>query len=137
MYVSGSVSLAALEVLVHWGKSALDVAFVLYRVDIPESVSVSDIAASTLPADWRSERITPVTQDLGSEWLHARRSAVLRVPSAIVPKEANYVLNPLHHDFPAITFGKPERFSFDRRIYAEATAHKKEPRTADRLRGAK
>jgi RES domain-containing protein len=119
VYVSGSVSLAALEVLVHWGKSALGIGFLLYPVDIPDSASLVEIAARTLPAHWRTERIPTVTQEIGSKWLHSLRSAVLKVPSVIVPGEANYVLNPLHPGFPIITFRKPETFSFDRRIFAE------------------
>jgi RES domain-containing protein len=50
--------------------------------------------------------------------VRASRSAVLAVPSVIVPGEPNLLLNPAHADFKSIAIGKPEPFSFDPRLLA-------------------
>jgi RES domain-containing protein len=44
------------------------------------------------------------------------RSAVLELPSVIIPSESNFLLNTSHPDFKLITIGKPEAFSFDSRL---------------------
>lgn len=68
------------------------------------------------PDSWRKTPYPPETQSFGAEWARARRSAVLRVPSAVVPGEFNYLLNPAHPGFARIKTGKPEPFHFDARL---------------------
>jgi RES domain-containing protein len=53
----------------------------------------------------------------GSRWFRAARTAVLEVPSAIVPSEKNYLLNPLHSDFRRIRVGRARPFVFDPRMW--------------------
>jgi RES domain-containing protein len=53
------------------------------------------------------------TRDIGTNWPKGLRSAVLVVPSAIIPQEPNCVLNPEHPDFLKIRFDSPEPFYFD------------------------
>jgi RES domain-containing protein len=69
-----------------------------------------------LPKDWR---IYPAPQSLctiGDRWLDEMRSAILSVPSVIVPMERVYVVNPLHADYKKIKIGEPQDFPFDKRL---------------------
>jgi RES domain-containing protein len=68
------------------------------------------------PETWRAMPHSLETQTFGAAWARERRSVTLRVPSAVVPGEFNYLINPLHPDFERVKIGKPERFSFDPRL---------------------
>lgn len=115
VYVSGALSLAALELFVHLGnrsRSALEL--VSIPVEIPEEL-ISELPG--LPEDWRAEPPPNATKTIGSQWLRSGGGCVLRVPSAIVPVEFNYLVNPAHSDFPSIEIGEDRSFSFDPRMW--------------------
>jgi RES domain-containing protein len=59
----------------------------------------STILLAGLPKNWQSMMAYPTLQTLGSEWYQSRQSLVLKVPSAIIPKEYNYLVNTLHPGF--------------------------------------
>lgn len=114
IYVSEHLSLAVLESLVHFGGHIPQSAFSVFKVEIPEAISIDEVA--NLPADWQNIPFPASTQDIGDTWVHEGRTAVLKVPCVIVPSEFNYVLNPLHPAFKGIRIGKPETFYFDPRL---------------------
>jgi len=116
VYLSGTMSLAALEVLVHHRRTDLRIPFVSVRIEIPEDVAIETLPPEQLPAEWRSEPISPATQQIGMVWLSAARTALLRVPSAVIPEEHNYVLNALHPDSARLKVAAPEPFTFDPRL---------------------
>lgn len=91
--------------------------FVAIPADIPVSVQITRLAQAVLPADWRRYPAPPPLADLGTRWARARKTAVLAVPSAVIPSELNYLLNPLHPAFKQIQIGKPESFRFDPRVW--------------------
>jgi RES domain-containing protein len=109
-----TVSLAALEVLVQF--SVLPRDFVLTEIHIPAVVIVEFVSEQDLPTDWRSLSPSPTTQEIGRRWAVELGTAVLSVPSAIVPIERNYVLNPRHPDFGQIEFLPSTPFRFDPRL---------------------
>jgi RES domain-containing protein len=115
VYVAGSRSLAVLEILAHIGRATLLPAYVLISCSFGETL-ILDVETRTLPAGWRGYPSPPALQTIGDRWLRESTSAVLRVPSAIVPAESNYLLNPAHADFSTITVQPPERFEFDLRL---------------------
>ena len=115
VYLSESQALAALEMLVH-----LDVAdalrhYQVCKVTFDEAL-VRRVDPTMLPKTWRKDPPPRAVQRIGDEWVAASSSAVLQVPSAIVPAELNYLLNPAHPDLSRITIGPPETFRFDRRL---------------------
>jgi RES domain-containing protein len=114
IYASASRSLAALEILVHY--SVLPKGFLITSVYIPHTVSIMDVPDAVLIEGWDQPVPIHATQEYGRIWIAARSSAVLRVPSAVVPNEWNYVLNVLHPEFRGITFGLSEPFHFDPRL---------------------
>ena len=112
VYSSGSKALAALESLVH-----LNPPVIFKYVAIPIEFDDALVEKVTvLPVEWTEEPPPPATKDIGDVWVKEARSAVLELPSVIVPGEPNYLLNPAHPDFKKIVIGKSEPFSFDPRL---------------------
>ena len=70
----------------------------------------------SLPKNWRRYPTIPENQAICDLWVAEARSLVLRVPSAVIPSSANFLLNPLHPAFPSVTIDRPERFAFDPRL---------------------
>lgn len=89
---------------------------VLARAEIPDGVSIRVVSPTELPTHWRDPDPPQSLRDLGRDWLRCGEAACLKVPSAIVPEEWNYLLNPQHPDFGKLIFGVAEEFHFDRRL---------------------
>lgn len=115
VYVSETRALATLEILAGLRTPSVIPAYVLIRVEVDEAW-VAELDERRLPKGWRDSPPGDATQRLGDRWIEAAESAVLRVPSAIVPSEFNYVLNPAHPDFARIRTGRAEALYFDPRI---------------------
>lgn len=101
LYTSSSVSLASLEYLVHNYHLLSNNDVVLAEIEINPSSPIEFCNEIDLPADWNEHTYTPLaTQQMGAQFLMELKSYVLRVPSAIVPMEYNFLLNPQHeaHD---------------------------------------
>jgi len=116
VYASQSRALAALELLVHLNPPC-PFRYKTIRVQFDQGLAES-WKLEELPADWAVEPPSLSTQRLGSQWAEEARSAVLAVPSVIVPGEVNYLFNPRHKDFGRIKLGQPGDFAFDRRLFS-------------------
>ena len=114
LYCGGTASLCALEVLAH--SAMLPTDMIVVQARIPNSLSIQTVEESDLPPNWSSPIPSRKTQDLGTDWIESGATAVLSVPSGIVPSERNYLLNPAHPDFARIRFFPPRPFTFDRRL---------------------
>ena len=114
VYTSGSKSLAALESLVHLNPP-VRFKYVAIRIKFDLAL-IETVPAKHLPPDWQTQPPPPSTKAVGDAWARAARSAVLELPSVIIPGEPNYLLNPAHPDFKKISIAKPEPFTFDRRL---------------------
>ena len=114
VYTAESRALALLELMVQ--DAPLRARYVLISANVPDTVSVTSIGLADLPPDWRQLERRDVLQCLGREWLTRGDSAVLAVPSAVVPAERNYLLNPANPDFARIVIGKPEALETDLRL---------------------
>jgi RES domain-containing protein len=115
VYTAASRSLAALEILVHLEGPARG--FSLVRCEFPESL-VEVLATSALPRNWRASPAPSALAALGDAWIRRGSSTVLAVPSAVIPEERNYLLNPAHADFAQVTIHAPEPFPYDARLIA-------------------
>jgi RES domain-containing protein len=115
VYAAGSQSLAALEMLVHTedANDLITLKFVAIPVEIDELLTA---AAGRLPRNWAAYPAPTGTAKLGEEWIRSGRSCVLRVPSAVIRSEWNYLLNPAHADFRKLRLGRPVAFHFDSRL---------------------
>ncbi len=114
VYAAASASLATLEILVQY--SVLPRDFVLTEIHIPPGVVIQSMNERDLPPGWQAFPQAPITQELGHNWVSQGHSAVLTVPSAIVPTEQIYLLNPSHHAFEKIRFLPSTPFRFDPRL---------------------
>ena len=115
IYIAESQALAVLEVLVHLDSSSLLEKYVLIQVDFEDSL-VSDLPRSSLPKNWGENPVPTSVQRVGDRWLAEAKTAVLRVPSTLVPGEANFLINPQHLDFKRLNISKPISFRFDPRL---------------------
>jgi RES domain-containing protein len=116
VYASASISLAVLEYSVNYRRRGSVPATVLGRATIPSGIRVQTVSSGDLHATWYAANPALELQTIGGEWLEGGETAVLKVPSAIVVEEWNYLLNPLHADFGKLKFSAPKVFNFDRRI---------------------
>jgi RES domain-containing protein len=114
VYGSATLSLALLEVLVHLPVDLLP-SYSAIPVEFDDALATK-LAPAAIPAGFQRDPAPPETRDVGDAWVRAGRSAVLAVPSAIVPMEVNYLFNPVHRDFGRIRIGAAQAFPFDRRL---------------------
>jgi RES domain-containing protein len=114
-YASETRALCLLEVLAGLRSVSPLPGYVLISATFDDSL-VLPVPQESLPSDWRQSPPPPSTQRIGDEWANQARSAILRVPSVIVPDEHNYLLNPAHPDFRHIQIGSPEETTIDSRL---------------------
>lgn len=114
VYASATLSLAALESLVHLAPP-ISFRFVAFRLEFDEAL-VETLPLSALPSDWTEEPPSRATQDLGNRWIRESRSVVLEVPSVLIPGESNYLINPGHPEFRSLGIGPAEAFPFNPRL---------------------
>jgi len=117
VYTSASASLAVLEYLVHLDPEDAPPDLILVPADIAPAVVIRELRMAELPADWRSLPASDALARMGTSWARRLESAVLSVPSAVVPEERNYLLNPAHPQFREIAFGPARPFAFDPRMW--------------------
>ncbi|HXU10870.1 MAG TPA: RES family NAD+ phosphorylase, partial [Candidatus Binatia bacterium] len=96
VYTSAALSLAALELLVRLDRDLLPSDLVQMELDLPDDLREERIEAATLPSAWRRYPAPAALQRIGAAWLARGTTAILRVPSAVIPEEDNYLLNPMH-----------------------------------------
>jgi RES domain-containing protein len=113
VYTAGTIALAALEILVHLDHAAPLAAYMVFTCTFDDAL-VAD--PGKLPEAWSVLPTTADAQRVGDTWSHGLASAILRVPSAVIAEESNYLFNPLHGDFSKIRISAPRAFSFDPRL---------------------
>ena len=119
VYTAGSKSLAMLELMVHGPLERLLNVYVCIPVEF-DGKWMKSIARQELPRDWRLYPAANATRNIGERWVRGGISAILEVPSAVVPDESNYLINPSHPDFARLCIGKPEPLDIDARLLKNA-----------------
>jgi RES domain-containing protein len=117
VYTAQTQSLALLEMLVQ--DSPLRARYIMIPARIPESL-IERVEVASLPPDWRDLEARTGLQEIGATWARKRTSAVLAVPSSVVPAETNYLLNPNHPDFTRIENGSEDEWETDLRLLSRA-----------------
>jgi RES domain-containing protein len=116
IYSSTTLSLAALELLVHLDPDLAPEGLVAAAAELPPEVSPLALQPERLPDGWRFYPAPSVLRELGAEWIRGADSVALAVPSAVIPSESNVLLNPAHPDFSRLRMHPPEPFAFDPRL---------------------
>ncbi|MBN1438617.1 MAG: RES family NAD+ phosphorylase [Anaerolineales bacterium] len=112
VYLSGTLSLAALEMLVYAGRAAFTIPLAVFKIEIPPEIAVDTLPPQDLPANWRQQPPPESTRRIGSAWIEGGTAAVLRVPSVLIPEDWTLLLNPAHPVFSKIHIPKPQVFRF-------------------------
>ena len=115
VYTSGSISLAILEVLVHIPIYDILEEYVYIPVEFDQKISLS-LKLDELPGNWQKDPSPRANKKIGDAWVESQESVILRVPSAIIPTEKNYLVNPAHPDFSKLKIGEPVELEFDPRL---------------------
>ncbi len=113
-FASESLALATLEVVVHLLSSSTLASYVVFTVEFSEKLVQNH---DPLPKNWRSFPAPPETQAMGDVWIKSNSSVLLRVPSVIVVREYNFLINPMHHDFPKLIISGPMPLDVDARVF--------------------
>jgi RES domain-containing protein len=111
------VALASLEILVHCESDFFPRDLVVIEIHVPESVAVEELRISRLPRAWRRYPAPVSLQRLGNAWLDRNSASLLRVPSALVPTENDFLINPAHVDARKLRVVRKEAFQFDPRLF--------------------
>ncbi len=117
IYCAGSRALAMAEVAVHLAIATLPGDFVMMEINIPESVVIKNLDKDKLPDGWNNFPHLRVTQKIGAEFVRSNTHCVLKVPSAVVKSDFNYLINPRHPDFLKISIENYTDFPFDERMF--------------------
>jgi len=115
VYAFSSVSLSILEILVHLESSSVLSSYVVIPFRFDEKM-VAELKEGDLPKGWTAHPPPAASQQVGDGWVHNQTSLLLKVPSVVVPLEANYLLNPAHPDMDKIKIGKPIPLPLDERL---------------------
>ena len=115
VYASDTLALAVLEVVVHLPTYRALRERIAFRLDIPDEL-IATLTEHDLPGDWRSTPPSRSTQTLGDAWVTRADSAVLQLPSVLLPHHTNLILNPAHPDVSQIAIGSPEPIPVDPRL---------------------
>ena len=116
VYASSSLSLASLKLLVHLEIDSGFRGFRFASIEL-DSSDIQVLSNANLPAGWNRSVPSIATRAIGDAWKRAGKAPALRVPSAIVPTEFNYLINPAHAQFALMKRTPFERFTFDRRLF--------------------
>lgn len=116
VYLAESPAGALLEALVHLELTpdSYPAHYSLLKAEAPDEISVRTLGAAELTGDWTRDVI--LTRTLGDEWLASHSTALLRVPSAIVPETFNVLLNPEHPDAGRLQVLWHEQYPWDARL---------------------
>ncbi len=116
LYAASSRSLACLENLVHRRGQGLLANFKVMVIYLPDTLAQQRIELNALPPDWNRNTDVSICQQLGSNWYRESITAVLSVPSAVIPMERNIVVNTEHSDSDGVRLIHTEPFYFDPRL---------------------
>lgn len=114
VYTAGSLSLAMLEMLVQ--DQPLRARYMAIPARIPMELAIERVDIPQLPPNWRDLSALESLRIIGNEWAARCSSAVLAVPSAVIPQEVNCLLNPRHSQFAEIAIGQPQELVTDLRF---------------------
>ena len=116
IYASSSRSLACLENMVHRKGRGDNLKYSTMVIYAPDTSSVTQVNLSDLSPTWNQGSDFSYSQSIGSQWFSKKKTLLLRVPSAVVPDEYNYVIHTRHPEYSEVSLIRVLPFSFDRRL---------------------
>jgi len=117
LYTSDSRALCTAEIAVHTPIGIIPADYYLISIEIADTVGICQLDKTLLHRDWKSFPHSNITQGIGEEFISKNEFLVLKVPSAVVQGDFNYLINPLHKDFDKVKIVDKEMFTFDERLF--------------------
>jgi len=117
VFASATLSLAALERFVHTDPDLEPADLVAIEIRFRSTIRSESVAVADLPSNWREYPAPVELTSIGELWLREGKTVALSVPSVIIPREQNFIINPAHRDFDKLAVASPEPFSFDPRMW--------------------
>lgn len=117
IYTGSSRSLSTLETVVY--RSAINISspYRLLIITIEDKTLIKEISVTDLPKNWKSIEAYVELQEIGSKWYNSLESLILKVPSAIISQESNYIINTKHPLFATnVMLQSVENFDWDKRL---------------------
>ncbi len=114
LYTTQNISLAVLEILVRADTDLVPLNYHLIKLELPDTLQPQIITTAKLKKDWKDD--PGYTQWMGDEFIKSNNLLFLKVPSAIVDEENNFILNTGHNDFKKIKISSVKKFQFDKRL---------------------
>jgi RES domain-containing protein len=115
LYTAEYISLAVLEMLVHINFTEVPISFHLLSISIPDNAGIGELKPGKLKTSWTDDN--SYTAYIGDEFIQSKEMLCLKVPSAVVSDEHNYLLNPLHTDYKKVQISSARQFKFDKRLF--------------------
>ncbi len=116
LYTSGHISLALLEMLVNTQFKDYAIPLDLLSIQFPDSIELAEVSSKKLKKDWIKD--FEYTRFIGDEFLKDKQRLVLKIPSAVIPEEHNFLINPLHPDFKKVKILDTRSFRTDVRLFS-------------------
>lgn len=119
LYTSESIALCTVEIAVHMPLGIVPKDYFLVRIEFPDTASIKELSEAELSEDWKSFPHANSTQEIGDAFVQDSDYFVLKVPSATVQGNFNYLLNPRHPDFNQVKVLDSIPFEFDKRLFVK------------------
>lgn len=119
LYTCSSRALCVTEIAVRTGLNNIPSDYSLTTIQFPDSIAMQEINLKELDSQWNSFPHPASTQTLGDNFVREGKALVLKVPSATVQGDFNYLINPAHKEFRKVKISSVEPFNFDQRLFRE------------------
>lgn len=117
IYTAESRALCTAEIAVHTPLGIVPKNFYLQSIELPDTIGMNEIKSSQLTNDWRNFPHEVSTKKIGDTFILESEYLVLKVPSAVIQDEYNYLINPLHRNYSNVKLVTIEEFRFDKRLF--------------------
>lgn len=115
IYTASSAAMALLETLVHTARLLPAMDYCMLKLTIDEG-SMDTIPSSGLPEGWNNTPSPGELKYIGDRFVREGKHLILRIPSAILPMEWNYLVNPGHPLFEKLKVEEPVMIRLDKRL---------------------
>jgi len=117
LYTSQSRALCTTEIAVHTPLGIIPADYWLVTIEFTDSAGMLELDVKYLPKDWKTFPHPHSTQQIGDDFLLDGKYLALKVPSAVVQGDFNYLLNPGHKSFSSVKIIETGSFAFDERLF--------------------
>lgn len=117
LYTSSSRALCTAELAVHLPLGIIPTDYVIISIHIPDTIRVGKYPETKLPKNWNHTPYSSATQSIGNDFVKQGKFAILKVPSAVVEGDYNFLINPFHPAAIKIRIKEIKPFQFDSRLF--------------------